>query len=541
MNKIGMMLAVGAVGAVVCGCSTVRTDAEGFVAFDGTLTQEAPGEYFVLRFERPDGVYEKGWQKGLTKWLFTEVRQLKDGTTIVEDGVLKKVDRRQAPCNWAKWIRPGSRNVRVKFVDADYTLAGAGVKECPDGFVSLYNGKDLTGWKGMIAEEDWNGKGPGWRRALLPETLWAKQAEADKSMREHWSVRDGVIFFDGLKGGTSVATTRDYRNFEMLVDWRLLRVYGDSGFYLRGMSQVQIWDPNTWAGQGSGGLWNDEKNFFGASSREDRPIGDWNTFRMRMVGDKVTVWFNGIKVVDAIPLENCWNYDWPIPLVDNIQLQCHGDPVEFRNIFIRELPEDPADVPDPAKAVRSGETVDLLKDGLNGWKASDPTKRMGWSVKDGVLSNFITKDPKAASRGGSGGTHLETKRADFFDFDLSYDVLVPAKCNSGVYLRGRYEIQVNDSYGRKPDCHNMAALYDLITPTVAAEKPAGEWQHVDLTLYKRHLTVTLNGVKIIDNQPIAGVTPCAIDWNETVPGPILLQGDHSNASFKNMILTPIVK
>ena len=77
--------------------------------------------------------------------------------------------------------------------------------------------------------------------------------------------------------------------------------------------------------------------------------------------------------------------------------------------------------------------------------------------------------------------------------------------------------------------------------TVAAEKPAGEWQHVDLTLYKRHLTVTLNGVKIIDNKPIAGVTPAAMDWDETVPGPILLQGDHSNASFRNMILTRIVK
>ena len=532
-------------GLAMVGCSTCdglngKVDEEGFTYFDGNMAAAAPSEYFILRFERPDGVYERGWNKGLTRWMFTEVRQLKSGTTIVEDGVLSTPGRKRIAANWAKWIRPGSRNVRVKFVDADYSLAESGRRAVPAGFTSLYNGKDLAGWKGMIAEEDKNGKGPGWRRALLPETLWAKQAEADKSMRQHWSIRDGVIFFDGLPGGTSIATTRDYRNFEMLVDWRLLRVYGDSGFYLRGMSQVQIWDPNTWGGQGSGGLWNNERGFFGATSRQDRPIGDWNTFRIRMVGDKVTVIFNGVKVVDAIPLENCWNYDWPIPLVDNIQLQCHGDPVEFRNIFVRELPEDPADVPDPTAAVR-GEKVDLLANGMDGWKAADEKLKMGWSVKDGVLSNFITKDPKAASRGGSGGTHLVTKRADFFDFDLSYDVLVPAKCNSGVYLRGRYEIQVNDSYGRKPDCHNMAALYDLITPTVAAEKPAGEWQHVDLTLYKRHLTVTLNGVKIIDNQPIAGVTPCAIDWNETVPGPILLQGDHSNASFRNMILTPIVK
>jgi hypothetical protein len=87
----------------------------------------------------------------------------------------------------------------------------------------------------------------------------------------------------------------------------------------------------------------------------------------------------------------------------------------------------------------------------------------------------------------------------------------------------------------------MGALYDLIEPSVSAEKKAGEWQHVDITLYKRHLTVTLNGVKIIDNKPIPGVTPGAIDGDESVPGPILLQGDHSNASFKNMILTPIIK
>lgn len=209
-------------------------------------------------------------------------------------------------------------------------------------------------------------------------------------------------------------------------------------------------------------------------------------------------------------------------------------------MFIRELPEAAEDRPDPSAAVR-GERIDLLAKGMDGWKAVDPKLNMGWSVKDGVLSNFVTDDPQKTSRGGSGGTHLATKLEDFFDFDLSYDVLVPAKCNSGVYLRGRYEIQVCDSFGRKPDCHTMAALYDLVAPVVSAEKPAGEWQHVDLTLYKRHITVSLNGVKIIDNAPVAGVTPAAIDGNEFVPGPILLQGDHSNASFRNMILTRIVK
>jgi hypothetical protein len=114
-------------------------------------------------------------------------------------------------------------------------------------------------------------------------------------------------------------------------------------------------------------------------------------------------------------------------------------------------------------------------------------------------------------------------------------------CNSGVYLRGIYEIQVLDSYGRRVNCHNMAALYGRITPRVAAEKPANEWQHVDVTLYKRHLTVVLNGVNIIDNAPVLGCTGGAITSDEFVKGPIYLQGDHSDADFRNMVLTPIEK
>ena len=338
MIEMRKMAAAGVLGALVCGCSTMKVDSNGFVRFDGTMPAEAPSDYFVLRFEYPDGVHSNGWHKGQTRWMFTEVRQLKEGSSTLVDGVLKRNTRKVEPRNWAKLIKAGARNVRVKFVGADYTLAADGREEAPDGFVTLFNGKDLTGWKGVTPEEKFNW--PGVRRAAVPEKLWEMQAKADKLMKEHWHVRDGVLFFDGLPGGNSLAVNRDYANLEMIADWRLLRVNGDSGFYLRGMSQVQIWDPNTWGGQGSGGLWNDEKNFFGATSREDRPIGDWNTFRMRMVGDKVTVWFNDVKVVDAVPLENCWNYDKPIPFRDNIQLQCHGDPVEFRNLFIRELPED---------------------------------------------------------------------------------------------------------------------------------------------------------------------------------------------------------
>ncbi|MCQ2389764.1 MAG: DUF1080 domain-containing protein, partial [Kiritimatiellae bacterium] len=186
-----------------------------------------------------------------------------------------------------------------------------------------------------------------------------------------------------------------------------------------------------------------------------------------------------------------------------------------------------------------GAPVDLLKDGLDGWKSMNPKAKFGWSFKDGVLSNKLGLDANGHWAGG--GANLMSKRADFKDFNLEYDVSVPKDSNSGVYLRGRYEIQVVDSYGKPIDRHNMAAYYGRKAPCVSAEKKPGEWQHVSVTLYKRHLTVVLNGRKIIDNAEVEGVTGGAIDADVEAAGPIYLQGDHSDADFKNMILRPVVE
>jgi len=183
-----------------------------------------------------------------------------------------------------------------------------------------------------------------------------------------------------------------------------------------------------------------------------------------------------------------------------------------------------------------GEPIDLLKDGLAGWTQLEAKGKFGWSFKDGVLSNKLGLNEQGKWAGG--GVNLRTKRADFYDFNLSYDVRVPKDSNSGVYLRGRYECQVVDSFGKPVNEHNMAAYYGRVVPSVAAEKAPGEWQHVDVTLYKRHITVILNGKKIIDNAPVVGITGGAVDANEFVPGFIYLQGDHSDADFKNMILRP---
>ena len=191
-------------------------------------------------------------------------------------------------------------------------------------------------------------------------------------------------------------------------------------------------------------------------------------------------------------------------------------------------------------AAKLGEPIDLLKDGMDGWETIPGKGRNCWSFKDGTLSNDVGLDEKGNWKGG--GLNLRTKRADFTDFNLEYDVRVATNSNSGVYLRGRYEIQTVDSFkARKPDLHSMGAYYGRVAPSVAAEKPADEWQHVDVTLYRYHLTVVLNGVTIIDNAPITGLTGGALDADESAPGPIYVQGDHSDADYRNMVLRPVIE
>src|SRR6185503_11538921 len=113
--------------------------------------------------------------------------------------------------------------------------------------------------------------------------------------------------------------------------------------------------------------------------------------------------------------------------------------------------------------------------------------------------------------------------------------------NSGIYLRGIYEVQVADSHGKGRDSHNMGGIYSRITPTENAARPAGEWQTYDITLVNRHVTVILNGKKIIDNQPLLGCTGGALWSDEFRPGPLYLQGDHTRANYRNIVLRPVLK
>jgi hypothetical protein len=210
---------------------------------------------------------------------------------------------------------------------------GAADNVPPEGFVALFNGKDLTGWKGLLKPPLDN---PARRAELAPEDAEAAQKEADEVMRQGWRAEDGMLIFNGK--GRSICTVKDYGDFEMYVDWKI-GPDGDSGVYLRGSPQVQIWDPSHWK-IGSGGLYNNLKNPPAPSKIADKPIGQWNTFYIKMVGDKVTVKLNGELVVDNVVMENYWERDKPIYPTGQIELQNHGNTLWFKNIYIREIPRE---------------------------------------------------------------------------------------------------------------------------------------------------------------------------------------------------------
>ena len=232
------------------------------------------------------------------------------------------------------------RNVRVLRLP-DNVKAGdvipANLRDCPLGFEQYFTGyeSDLGMWKGVTTEEQFDN--PITRQLANQAKRKKMQKIADDAMRQHWFVRNGSLFFDGFRGGYSIATIKDYADFEMWVDWRIMSFNADSGLYLRGSPQVQIWDAHNQWHIGSGGLFNNKQNPDNALKIADRPIGDWNRFHIVMKGDKVTVWLNGELVVDNVTMENYWDRRRAIFPCEQIELQCHGDPVEWRNIFIKRL------------------------------------------------------------------------------------------------------------------------------------------------------------------------------------------------------------
>ncbi|MGI6456417.1 MAG: DUF1080 domain-containing protein [bacterium] len=330
----------------------IRAPLEGDAAYTGMeiqiLDHDHPMYKNIQPYQAHGSVYgivpaKRGFLKPAGQWNREEIivngREIKvilNGETIVDAhldlaSTPKTLDGREHPgVKRAKghigFLGHGSpvefRNISVKELNVDRPDNTA-----PEGFTALFNGKDLTNWKGLVAN-------PVERAKMTEEELADAQKKADERMREHWKVQDGTLVFDGK--GDSLCTVRDYCDFEMFVDWKILKD-GDSGIYLRGSPQVQIWDrPDI----GSGALFNNQNNPSTPLKVADNPIGEWNTFHIIMIGDRLTVYLNDELVTDNVLMENYWERDKPIYPCEQIELQNHGNTLYFKNIYIRELSQD---------------------------------------------------------------------------------------------------------------------------------------------------------------------------------------------------------
>lgn len=386
--------------------------------------------------------------------------------------------------------------------DAHYQVEGIKkhLAEMPDevGFVSMFNGKDLTGWKGMV-----EGGNPYKRYALKPAKLAKEQEKADERMRADWIVEDGCLVYLGT-GYDNLCSEKQYGDFEMYVEWMLdpAGKEPDAGIYLRATPQVQIWDTsrvNVGAQVGSGGLYNNQVNESKPSKVADNKLGEWNTFHIKMVGDRVTVDFNGERVVDNVILENYWDRSKPIFATEQIELQAHGSKCYFRNIYVKELKrQEPFQLSEQEKK----EGFQVLFDGTNMYEWQGNTG--DYILEDGCISMVPSR---------SFGGNLYTKK-EFANFIYRFEFQLTPGANNGVGLRAPLEgdaayvgmeSQILDCEhpiykGITPYQHH-GSIYGILKADEShktAMKPVGEWNEEEIICDGDNIKVTLNGVVIVE-------------------------------------------
>jgi len=380
--------------------------------------------------------------------------------------------------------------------DADYQRQSIRkhIDEMPKekGFVSIFNGKDLTGWKGLV-------ENPIKRTQMKPADLAKAQTAADEIMRRDWFVENGLLVFDG-PGYDNICTDKQYGDFEMYVDWKLAKGPApDAGIYLRGTPQVQIWDiarVRSGAQVGSGGLYNNKVHPSNPLVVADNKLEEWNTFYIKMTGDRVTVRLNGILVVDDVILENYWDRNQPVPSIEQIELQAHGSKVYYRNIYVKEL-ERPEPFRLPAEEQKEG--YKILFDGTNMFEWTG--NLIDYSLDNGTITLTPSK--------GSGG-NLYTKN-EYGNFVLRFEFLLTPAANNGIGIRTPLEgdaayvgmeIQVLDSehpvYANLNDYQYHGSVYGIIPAKRGYLKPVGEWNYEEIYANGDNIKVTLNGEVILD-------------------------------------------
>ena len=365
----------------------------------------------------------------------------------------------------------------------------------PQGFTALFNGKDLSGWHGQPHFD------PRKLAAMDDEEREEHIEKWTKDAWEHWSVDKGELVNDGH--GAYLTTDKDYGDIELLIEYKTV-AKADSGIYLRGTPQVQIWDTTKEGGKwdrnadkGSGGLFNNEKGSPGQLPlvHADKPFGEWNSFRIRQIGELTTVWFNDKKVVDNAPMHNYWDRSQPLFATGKIQLQTHGGEIRWRNIFVREIPAE------EANEILKQESEGEFKSVFNG------KDLQGWF---GAKENYEVANGAILCKPGKGGT-LFTE-AEYGDFVAQVEFRLPPGGNNGLAIRypgngnpayaGMTELQVLDNtaakYAKLDKRQYHGSAYGMAAATRGYLRPVGEWNFQEVTVKGSTIKVVLNGTKILD-------------------------------------------
>lgn len=365
--------------------------------------------------------------------------------------------------------------------------------QVPAGFRSLFNGKDLEGWYGNNPHQ----------------TAKAKEGERDKKIAEqqeefkqHWSVDKGELVNDGH--GPYATSNDDYGDIEFHLEYKTV-AKADSGIYLRGTPQVQIWDTTEEGGKwdrnadkGSGGLFNNAKGSPGQLPlvHADKPFGEWNSFRIRQLGSRTTVHMNGKLVVDNAIMHNYWNRKTPLPARGPIHLQTHGGEIRWRNIHVREVPADEANV-----LLRGDDKEQGFTSLFNG---KDLT---GWS---GEVDNYEVRDGAIVCKPGHGGNLFTEDQ--YADFVVRLEFKLPPGGNNGLAIRfagegrphidGMCELQVLDNtaekYAKLHPTQYHGSAYGVVAAHRGYQRPVGEWNYQEVTVKGSTIKVELNGSMILD-------------------------------------------
>lgn len=430
----------------------------------------------------------------------------------------------------------------------------------PAGFTALFNGADLAGWRGGDTFD---------HRKLLAMPAAEREAQIAKwteTMKAHWTTENDELVNDGK--GAYATTEKDYGDFELLLEYKTV-AKADSGIYLRGCPQVQIWDYTEQekfklgADKGSGALWN---NSAGAPGKDplvlaDKPFGEWNSVRVVMVGSRVTVWLNSKLVVDNAVMENYYDRKKPVPPKGPIQLQTHGGEIRWRNIFIREISGTEANQmlwqAQAGRGLITGrelsaaeKSASLAQDGFEAiFNGHDLT---GWA---GPVSEYEVVEGAIQCLPKKGGT-IYTKE-QYADFVARLEFKLPKGGNNGLAIRypgkgnaaydGMCECQVlDDNYeeatGQKIDPRQAhGSAYGMVAAARGYQRPIGEWNYEQVTVKGSTIKVELNGTVILDAD-LGKVDMASVMANSAHPGKDLAKGSFGFAghndpvAFRNILL-----